>query len=330
MSPGIWMAPLALLKNSEIYKNKFEWVLKDEKGSPIPCGNIPLWGGDFYTYDLSIDEARKYVIDEVKKLSTKHNYKFLKLDFLYAGLVKGNHKNKEHGTAFYYYKFQKEMVESLPADTILLGCGAPLQLSYPFYPIMRIGADTREEWELLIGKIAGYEGRPSAYMSLTDTLNRAILNNTVYISDPDVGFMRNSKIKLTRNEKLLINIVDYIFGSQFMISDDCDDIDIDLLKELAVWFEFLKDKKFYCRRFIKKDIYYAKDENDLILAFFNLSDKDIIITETDFEKLFTQENKKNIEKFNLIQYLKNSIKYIKLDFPFIVEKHNFIFLAKNE
>ncbi len=352
MFPGIWMAPLALLKDSDIYENKFEWVLKDEKNIPIPCGNIPLWGGDFYTYDLSISDARDYIVEEVKKLSRRYNFKFLKLDFLYAGLVKGNTKNKEHGAAYYYYLFQKKLIEELSDDTILLGCGAPLQLSYPFYPIMRIGADTREEWELLIGKIAGYEGRPSAYMCLTDTLNRAILKNTVYVSDPDVGFMRNSKIKLTRQEKLLINIINFIFGSQFMISDDCDDIDFSLLNELVQWINLIKNREFCVRRFYKKDLYFAKDKESNLFVFFNLSNKDYFINKFDLEKILMQivlkenfeENvKENIKgdlkensKANLqdiynkvkeIKYLEKGFIYNNLQFPTKIEKHGFLFLG---
>jgi len=275
--PGIWMAPLALLKDSDIYKNHFDWVLKDKKGKPIACGNIPLWGGDFYTYDLSINEARQYILNEVKTLTEKYGFKFLKLDFLYAGLVNGSHKNKEHGTAFYYNLFQNELVSTLGEKIVLLGCGTPLQLSYPFYPITRIGADTREEWELSIGKIAGYEGRPSAYMSLTDTINRSVLNNTVYFSDPDVGFFRKSKIKLTDKEKVLVDIIDFIFGSQIMISDDCDDIDIKVSSEVACWFSFLKDKEFYPKRLDKKDLYSIREKNSRIFCLLNISEKDYVI-----------------------------------------------------
>ncbi len=326
--PGIWMAPLALLKDSEVYKNRYDWVLKDKEDKPISCGNIPLWGGDFYTYDLSIEETQDYIVDEVKKLVERYSFKFLKLDFLYAGLVKGNNKNKDHGVAYYYNIFQNKLIKSLPDDTILLGCGAPIQLSYPFYQIMRIGADTREEWELLIGKIAGYEGRPSAYMSLTDTINRSILNSTVYISDPDVGFFRNSKIKLTKEEKLLVNIIDYILASQFMISDDCDCLDKDLFSEFIIWSRFLNEKKFVTRRFIKKDFYLAMEETLSYLGFFNLSNKDIVITKKDFEK-FILKDKDSIERYNLIQFSEKNLKYYNIKFPIIIKKHNFVFLGKN-
>lgn len=321
--PGIWMAPLALLKDSDIYKNHFEWVLKDKKGKPIPCGNIPLWGGDFYTYDLSIDDARKYILNEVKALTQRHNFKFLKLDFLYAGLVNGDHQNKDHGTAYYYNLFQNELVSALGEKIILLGCGTPLQLSYPFYPITRIGADTREEWELFIGKVAGYEGRPSAYMSLTDTINRAVLNNTVYFSDPDVGFLRKSKIKLTNREKVLIDIIDFIFGSQIMISDDCDDIDSTISKEVACWFSFLKDKEFYPKRLNKKDLYIIKEKKNDIFCLLNLSEKDL-----NFDKNMLKRMIKNYDdNFTFLTYENGEIKSVKFSQPFILKKHDFIFLT---
>ncbi|MFN3410820.1 MAG: glycoside hydrolase family 36 protein [Exilispira sp.] len=323
--PGIWIAPLALLRESEIYKNHYDWVLKDYKNQPISCGNIPLWGGDFYTYDLSIPQTGEYIIYQIKKLVEDYNFKFLKLDFLYAGLVNGNHKNKEHGTAYYYNLFQKKLLNSLPEDIILLGCGAPLQLSYPFYPIMRIGADTREEWELLIGKIAGYEGRPSAYMSLTDTINRSLLNKTVYFSDPDVCFFRNSKIKLTYKEKLLLIIVNFIFGSQFMISDDCDDLDNNLIDEALYWFSQLKNRGFYSRRLLKKDFYFAFDKEKSILLFLNLSDKDIVLKNNFIQKILDI----NLKNYKILFYSLKNIRFKEnmnkdIDNLVKVEKHNFL------
>ncbi len=342
--PGIWMAPLALLNGSDIYKDHYEWVLKDKKGKPISCGNIPLWGGDFYTYDLSIKEAREYIINEVKKLVTGFGFKFLKLDFLYAGLVNGDHKDKSHGTAYYYNLFQNELISALGDSVILLGCGAPLQLSYPYYPIMRIGADTREEWELLIGKIAGYEGRPSAFVSLTDTLNRWILDKTAYFSDPDVGFFRKNKIKLTNKEKLLVNLIDFLFASQFMISDDCDDIDENVLQQVKVWISFFKDKKFFVRRFIEKDIYLAGSFDGKYYILINLKDKDfkisekmlklipIIKTDEKSDIIRNIDINKNVRKFfdrfSQLIIEDNEIVKKKIENPFCLEKHGFIVLVK--
>lgn len=326
MLAGIWIAPLALLKDSDIYKNRYEWVLKDYESKPIPCGNIPLWGGDFYTYDLSIPEARKYVIEEVKKLTTTYNFKFLKLDFLYAGCVKGDNKNKEHGVAYYYNLFQKELVSNLDDNIVLLGCGAPLQLSYPFYPITRIGADTKEEWEHKLGKIAGYEGRPSAFMSLTDTINRAFMDKTIYFSDPDVGFLRKSNIKLTYREKLLINIIDFIFGSQFMISDGCDDLDEKLCKEVVSWFSLLNKKEFSVKRLSKKDTYIITEKSDDLFALINISKKNIKISKNQAEKI----TGKNLEKYSCILFDKEKLQTQQINYPIFLNKHDFIFIKFNK
>lgn len=320
---GIWMAPLALLKDSYVYNNHFDWVLKDEKGSPIPCGNIPLWGGDFYTYDLSIEDARNYIIEEVKKLVNCYNFKFLKLDFLYAGIVNGNHKNKEHGSAYYYNLFQKQLINALPDDVIMLGCGAPLQLSYPFYPIMRIGADTREEWELTIGKIAGYEGRPSAYMSLTDTINRSILNKTIYFSDPDVCFLRKSKIKLNYQGKLLINIVNFILATQYMISDDCDDIDESLLQEVLCWFSYLGKDSWFIRRFINKDLYFGYNSNQSRFIFINISNNDINISKRYLEKIFGVNFANTLKNAKEIIFEQDKIIKKDLNISLKIKKHGF-------
>ncbi len=320
---GIWMAPLALLKDSYVYNNHYDWVLKDNENKPIPCGNIPLWGGDFYAYDLSIDDARNYIVNEVKKLAQTYKFKFLKLDFLYAGIVNGNHKNKEHGSAYYYNLFQKQLIDALPDDVVMLGCGAPLQLSYPFYPIMRIGADTREEWELAIGKIAGYEGRPSSYMSLTDTINRSILDKTIYFSDPDVCFLRKSKIKLNYQEKLLISIVNFILASQYMISDDCDDIDESLLTEVLCWFSYFGKDKWFARRFINKDLYFGYNSDQSRFIFINISNNDINISKRYLEKIFGGNFANTLKNAKEIIFEQDKIIKKDLNISLKIKKHGF-------
>ncbi len=44
---GLWLAPFVCAKKSNIYKNHYDWIAKDEKGKPIKAGFTPLWGGFF-------------------------------------------------------------------------------------------------------------------------------------------------------------------------------------------------------------------------------------------------------------------------------------------
>ncbi|HQQ20133.1 MAG TPA: alpha-galactosidase, partial [Exilispira sp.] len=284
--PGIWIAPLALLKGSKIYHEKKDWVLKDSNGQPVVCGNVPLWGGDFYTFDLSIEDVRDFIVEQVDLLIEKYRFSYIKLDFLYCGLIDGKFTNTGHGGAYYYNLFMEELVKKVNNRAILLGCGAFLQLSFPYFQVMRIGADTKEQWEYPLAKIAGYEGRPSAYMSLTDTIARLILNKSVFFSDPDVCFFRKSNTKLNDDEKFLINIVNYIAGSQIMISDDLDDIDMNLKEKVFAFYEFLNLKNFCIRRYFKKDLYFLYDDKKQIFGFINLSNKKYTFTKADFKLIF--------------------------------------------
>ena len=85
---------------------------------------------------------------------------------------------------------------------------------------MRVGADTRETWDYASARFLRYPGRPSAIMALRDVIGRALLDGTVLVSDPDVMFLRSERCRLSRTERELIALVDFMFGSQLMVSDE--------------------------------------------------------------------------------------------------------------
>ena len=65
-----------------------------------------------------------------------------------------------------------------------------------------------------------WNGRNEAYLNVVDTLGHALWDNTIFMNDPDVVFVREENCTLTENQKLLIAGINRMFGSQFMYSDD--------------------------------------------------------------------------------------------------------------
>ncbi|MBL8966401.1 MAG: alpha-galactosidase, partial [Spirochaetaceae bacterium] len=104
-----------------------------------------------------------------------------------------------------------------------LGCGAPLEASFRHFPLMRIGADTRESWEWPVLKAVFHEGRPAAYTNLLATIGRSLLDGTVFVNDPDVVFCRERGMALGEAEKELVALVDFLLASQIMFSDSAAD-----------------------------------------------------------------------------------------------------------
>ncbi|MCX8058159.1 MAG: alpha-galactosidase [Spirochaetes bacterium] len=306
--PGIWIAPFVLTRFSKIYKEKFEWVLKDENGIPVVAGFIPTpeWGNQFYILDLSIKEVQDYLKEVFNKLIIEWGYKFLKLDFLYAGLIEGNFKNGK--SAYVWYENALNLITSY--DAIFLGCGVPLQTSSNYFHINRIGADVKEKWDENLPKLIRHQGRPSAYISLINVLNRSIFDKVFYFNDPDVFFTRNNNIELSYNEKELIALANFLFGSQLMISDDLFDqnnIDLLLIDKIIYYFEKLKDFSFGNVR-INKDIYLIFSKNFEYIGCINLRNSDFYIKIEDFYLYFKGFfGGKFIEKFEKFEKFREKI-----------------------
>jgi alpha-galactosidase len=221
--PGIWIAPFVVTTISRVYHERPEWLLRDARGKPVRAGWLPAWGGYFHCLDISSEAVRAHLDALFHKLVEEWGFRYLKLDFLYAGLLEG--KRAGGGAAYEWYEDVMGRAASATRNAegkpvAWLGCGAPLEPSFRHFPLMRVGADTREAWDIPAARCIHYPGRPSAWMSLRDVIGRALLDGTVFASDPDVIFLRSTRCKLTRTERELLALVDFMFGSQLMVSDD--------------------------------------------------------------------------------------------------------------
>jgi alpha-galactosidase len=221
--PGLWIAPFLVSPRAAIFRNRPQWILRDERGVPVRAGWNPGWGGNFFCLDISLQEVRGHLSTLFGGIINEWGFRFLKLDFLYAGMLHGAHGNP--GPAHLLYRDALSPIVSTERSqagepVVFLGCGAPLESSLGLFPLMRIGADTRETWDYPLARLAGHEGRPSAFINLKDTLGRAFMNRAMYLNDSDVVFMRSSRCSLSETEKELIAATALMFSSLIMISDD--------------------------------------------------------------------------------------------------------------
>ena len=225
--PGIWIAPFIIDSRSQTAQKHPEWLLHDlnPKRPLVPAGYNPLWGknGTFYCLDLSRDDVIDYLDKLMETVINEWGFRYIKLDFLYAGMLFGDY---EYPTASYKIynravaKLTSRLTNKKGQPVAYLGCGLPFELSFKYMPLSRIGCDTYEHWKNKMARFLNWNGRNEAYLNLKDTLGHALWNNTVFANDPDVIFVRTQNCTLTEEEKLLIAKTNILFGSQFMYSDD--------------------------------------------------------------------------------------------------------------
>lgn len=284
--PGLWIAPFLVTKKSKIFKNNFDWILKDKNKKPIIAGYNPNWNGDFYCLDLSHPDVVNFITNLFDKIVNKWGFQFLKLDFLYTGLFSGNFYKKS--SAYENYNKIMDIITSFKKNKynkniILLGCGAPFENSFKYFDYMRIGADTKEIWEDTLTKFINYSGRPSTYNNIINTIELSFLNNTIFLNDPDVFFLRDKNIKLTYKEKRLIFLTNFLTSNVMMFSDDLfENKNRFLLKELDLFFTDLYNfylsnnfpMEFGILKF-KKDNYLIYDNNYYIKGKIDLKKHDI-------------------------------------------------------
>ena len=234
--PGLWIAPFLVTRRARIFTEKPEWVLREKdggsrrgggrasgQGRPVSAGFNPLWDGRYFCLDLSRKEVLEYLYGLADRVVNGWGFRYLKLDFLYAGFLSGNFAGG--GSPYEHYEracavltARKKAASGLPVA--YLGCGVPLGPSWRHFPLSRIGADTREEWDWKLAKFLGHVGRPGACVSLRDTIGRSFMDGTVYLNDPDVIFLRSKNCRLTGSEKELIAMVNFLLGGQIVFSDD--------------------------------------------------------------------------------------------------------------
>lgn len=235
---GLWIAPFIADSRSPVAKEHPDWLLRDKNGKLVKAGYNPFWGekGYFYAFDLSIKEAVDWIDSNIQKAIDEWGFRYLKFDFLYAGMIYGIHKNQD--ASYFWYNqaikkitCRKQSKEGKPV--FYLGCGVPFEQSYKYLPLSRIGCDTYEHWENRLLKFIKWNGRNSACLNLKDTLGHALWNKSIFMNDPDVIFIRENNCSLTCQQKLLIGFVNTIFGSQIMYSDDPSEQSTFIEKELT-------------------------------------------------------------------------------------------------
>ena len=209
---GLWLAPFAAETNSKLFKEHQDWIRKDQKGRPIKAGGN--WSG-FYSLDLDNQE----VISYIKKCLNHYlemGVDFFKLDFLYAAALPtylGKTRCQVQDEA---YQLLRETLK----NKIILGCGANIINSYEHFDYLRIGPDVSLEFDDIFYMRLFHRERISTKVTLQNTIYRSFMNNHLFGNDPDVFLLRDDNIKLSKEQRRALSILNALFGSLLFTSDN--------------------------------------------------------------------------------------------------------------
>jgi len=219
--PGLWLAPFICEKNSFIYKNKKEWLLKDTRGKPIKSGYNPLWSGWHYALDFYNTDFRNYLTQVFKTVFEVWQFKLVKLDFLYAVCL----STPKHKTRSEVMHEAMQWLKEICGDNEILACGVPLVAAAKNATYCRIGADADNTgWRHWL-RYVNHRERLSTINALKNTLSLYDLDTHYFYNDADVCLLRQKNNNLTIDEKLTQLYINYIFGSLFFISDEINQYD---------------------------------------------------------------------------------------------------------
>ena len=187
--PGIWLAPLIALPDSEIARTRPDLLVHDEHGAPAVAGHN--WGSHYFALDTTSPEVADH-LREIFERVTRWGFSYLKLDFMYAGAIPGV---RSRGTQReLVYRQAIEHIRSVVGDsTYLLGCGVPLIPSVGVFDGARVGPDVAAYWDS--EERGGDPSGSGARNSIVNPLNRSWMRE-LFDVDPDVVSFRSRRTLL--------------------------------------------------------------------------------------------------------------------------------------
>ena len=213
MTPGLWLAPFAAEKKSELVKHHPDWLLRDEKGDPVVGGSN--WSG-FYALDIYNEDVRAYLREVFDTVIGKWGFGLVKLDFLYAACIRPR-RDKTRGEVMYD---GMRLLRELCGDALILGCGVPLAPAFGLADYCRIGCDVSLSWDDKLYMRAMHRERISTKNTILNTVFRRQLNGRAFMNDPDVFLLRSDNTRLTVRQKKILGTVNALFGGVLFTSDD--------------------------------------------------------------------------------------------------------------
>lgn len=220
--PGIWLAPFLADEKSQVFQTHPHWFLKDREGKPLPY-QFPPGERRLYILDLTNPSAMEWLLGRIKSLLDA-GYRYLKLDFLFAGMVEGA-RLFEDFTPLQAFRSAMERIRDLAGryHAYILACGAPI------LPVAGLVHGTR------IGGDIAFKGTPYSWSFILNELRNLFVRlplSSLYRLDPDTLLMRD--VSIDEAKTFLLSII--VSGGLFALGDDLTTLEkekMEILKKIG-------------------------------------------------------------------------------------------------
>ena len=213
MKAGLWLAPFVCEKESAVFKEHPDWIMKDADGKPLSAGCN--WSGS-YALDIYNGEVREYLRQVFDTVLNDWGFDLVKLDFLYAACIRPDDGRSRGQMMCEAMDFLRELC----GDKLILGCGVPLGAAFGKVDYCRIGCDVGLNWNDNLIMRRTHRERVSTRNSILNTIFRRQLNGRFFRNDPDVFLLRDGNISLKGFQKQSLALVNHLLGSVLFTSDD--------------------------------------------------------------------------------------------------------------
>ena len=223
---GVWLAPFVVEKESKVFKERPDWILKDKDGNPVCAGGN-------WSHQYSLDLENPEVVDYIKRFLNYYmelGFDLYKLDFLYGSAIQ---VPEGYSRCQYQYKAYKLLKDTLKGK-IILGCGANLVNSIGNFDYLRVGMDASLSWDDKLYMRFFHRERPSSKATLQNTIYRSFMNDRLFGNDPDVFLLRDDNIQMNEKQKHALAIINSLFSGVLMTSDDIGTYDAKKQEQLNV------------------------------------------------------------------------------------------------
>ncbi len=261
LSSGLWLAPFAAAKDSDLARKNPGWLLKDGKGVPLKIGH-------FYALDFYDNEVRNYLGGVFHQILDKWGFDTVTLDWLFVACL-APPQGKTRGQAMWE---SLDFLRKLAGRKKIIAAGVPLGSAFGLADFCQVGGGANLVWESKWQSFLGFRERASALSTLRSALGRWQLNGRAFHSASGVFSLSGENDKLSLAQQQTVLTINALLGNLLVTSDDLGKYSPEQTAELEAALEW-RDSRIFSVFELEKNVFKIDFENDgeAYSAFCNLT-----------------------------------------------------------